>query len=100
MIKTDLSGFVVPMQEGACETGSQIPRALARGIWRTIRTNPSKTGLNPLSNHIDIKLSYGIIHPFPHFNVGLVEPAMGFEHGIVTHPTEKYRKQLLIHALI
>ena len=27
-----LEGFVVPMHEGACETGSQIPRALARGI--------------------------------------------------------------------
>ena len=27
-----LEGFVVPMQEGACETGSQIPKALARGI--------------------------------------------------------------------
>ena len=25
MIKTDLSGFVVTMHEGACETGSQIP---------------------------------------------------------------------------
>ena len=27
-----LEGFVVTMHEGACETGSQIPRALARGI--------------------------------------------------------------------
>ena len=27
-----LEGFVVPMQEGARETGSQILRALARGI--------------------------------------------------------------------
>ena len=27
-----LEGFVAPMQEGACETGSHIPRALARGI--------------------------------------------------------------------
>ena len=35
-----LEGFVVPMHEGACETGSQIPRALARGIWRTVRTSP------------------------------------------------------------
>ena len=26
-----LEGFVVTMHEGACETGSQIPRALARG---------------------------------------------------------------------
>ena len=25
-------GVVVTMHEGACETGSQIPRALARGI--------------------------------------------------------------------
>ena len=36
-----LDGFVVTMHEGACETGSQIPRALARGIWRTVRTSPS-----------------------------------------------------------
>ena len=28
------------MHEGACETESQIPRALARGIWRTVRTSP------------------------------------------------------------
>ena len=27
-----LEGFVVTMHEGACETGSKIPRALARGI--------------------------------------------------------------------
>ena len=27
-----LEGFVVTMHEGACETGSQISRALARGI--------------------------------------------------------------------
>ena len=36
-----LEGFVVTMHEGACETGSQIPRALARGIWSTVRTSPS-----------------------------------------------------------
>ena len=36
-----LEGFVVTMHKGACETGSQIPRALARGIWRTVRTSPS-----------------------------------------------------------
>ena len=36
-----LEGFVVTMHEGACETGSQIPRASARGIWRTVRTSPS-----------------------------------------------------------
>ena len=36
-----LEGFVVTMHEGACETGSQIPRAIARGIWRTVRTSPS-----------------------------------------------------------
>ena len=36
-----LEGFVVTMHEGACETGSQIPRALALGIWRTVRTSPS-----------------------------------------------------------
>ena len=34
-----LEGFVVTMHEGACETGSQIPRALAQGIWRTVRTS-------------------------------------------------------------
>ena len=36
-----LEGFVVTMHEGVCETGSHIPRALARGIWRTVRTSPS-----------------------------------------------------------
>ena len=36
-----LEGFVVTMHEGACETGSQVPRAIARGIWRTVRTSPS-----------------------------------------------------------
>ena len=36
-----LEGFVDTMHEGPCETGSQIPRALARGIWRTVRTSPS-----------------------------------------------------------
>ena len=36
-----LEGFVVTMHKGACETGSQIPRALARGIWRTVRTSPT-----------------------------------------------------------
>ena len=36
-----LEGFVVTMHEGACETGSQIPRALARGNWRTVCTSPS-----------------------------------------------------------
>ena len=36
-----LEGFVVTMHEGVCETGSQIPRALARGIWRTVCTSPS-----------------------------------------------------------
>ena len=39
-----LEGFVVPMHESACETGSQIPRALARGISRTVRTSPSVLG--------------------------------------------------------
>ena len=28
-----LEGFVVPLHEGACKTGSQIPRALARGAY-------------------------------------------------------------------
>ena len=36
-----LEGLVVTMPEGARETESQIPRALARGIWRTVRTSPS-----------------------------------------------------------
>ena len=39
-----LEGFVVPMHDVACESGSQIPRALARGIWRTVRTSPSAIG--------------------------------------------------------
>ena len=37
-------GFVIPMHGGACETGSQIPRSLARGIWCTVRTNLSALG--------------------------------------------------------
>ena len=40
-LRSVLEGFVVTIQEGACKTVSQIPRALARGIWRTIRTSPS-----------------------------------------------------------
>ena len=40
-LRPALEGFVVTMHEGACEAGSQIPRALARGIWRTVRTSPS-----------------------------------------------------------
>ena len=36
-----LEGFVVTMHWGVCEKGSQIPRALARGIWRTVCTSPS-----------------------------------------------------------
>ena len=36
-----LEGFIVTMHEDACETRSQIPRALARRIWRTVRTSPS-----------------------------------------------------------
>ena len=36
-----LEGFAVTMHEGACETRSQIPKALPWGIWRTVRTSPS-----------------------------------------------------------
>ena len=36
-----LEDFVVTVHEGACQTGSQILRALARGIWRTVLTSPS-----------------------------------------------------------
>ena len=36
-----LEGGVVTMHEGVCETGSQISRALAWGIWRTVRTSPN-----------------------------------------------------------
>ena len=36
-----LEGFVVPVHDGAWETGSQIPRANALRIWRTVRTSPS-----------------------------------------------------------
>ena len=39
-----LERFVVPMHEGACEIGSQIPRALAPGIWRTVHTRSSALG--------------------------------------------------------
>ena len=48
-----LKGFVVTMHEGACETGSQIPRALGCGIWRysshkpecIVKTNPDRSVL-------------------------------------------------------
>ena len=29
------------VHEGACETENQIPKALAQGIWRTVRKSPS-----------------------------------------------------------
>ena len=41
VLRPVLEEFIVRIHEGACETGSQIPRALARGIWRTIRTSPT-----------------------------------------------------------
>ena len=52
VIKTDLSGFVVPMHSGLCE---QYVKSL--GIWLPVShtpscigtTNPSRTGLNPLN---------------------------------------------------
>ena len=57
VIKTDLSGFVVPMHSGLCE---QYVKSLgyALGIWLPVSpapssiwtTNPSRTGLNPLMN--------------------------------------------------
>ena len=31
-----LEGFVVTMHLGTCKTGSQIPRPVGRGIWRTV----------------------------------------------------------------
>ena len=82
-----MSGFVVPMHEGACETGSQIPRANvgvccpnARGRVRTVRqisralargirlpashapscigtTNPSRASLS----HLNILVSVGML---------------------------------------
>ena len=39
-LKPVLHGFVVTKFEGACERGSQIPRPIGRGIWRTVRTSP------------------------------------------------------------
>ena len=36
-----LKGFVVTMHEGEFKTGSQIPRPIGWGIWRTFCTNPS-----------------------------------------------------------
>ena len=56
VIKTDLSGFVVPMHSGLCE---QYVKSLGLplGIWLPVShapscigtTNPSRTGLNPLN---------------------------------------------------
>ena len=40
-METGSGGFVVTMHEGACETGSQIPRPIGRGIWCTVRTSPN-----------------------------------------------------------
>ena len=53
VIKTDLSGFVIPMHSGLCE---QYVKSLR--IWLPVShvpscigtTNPSRTGLNPLNN--------------------------------------------------
>ena len=42
-----LEGFVFTMHEGACETGSQIPRLLSRGIWRTVCTSLSALNGTP-----------------------------------------------------
>ena len=38
-----LEGFVVPMHEGAGETG-QMTSPLGWGIWRTVRTSPIAMG--------------------------------------------------------
>ena len=57
-----LEGFVVSMHEGVCETGSQIPRALARGIWCTVRTSLSALGQQTptdLINH-DYNMTFSI----------------------------------------
>ena len=51
-----LEGFVVPMNEGAREAGSQIPRANALGIWLPAShkpecigtTNPDRSVLIPI----------------------------------------------------
>ena len=53
-IMTVSGGFVVTMHELACETGSQIPRLLGRGIGSTVRTSPSvlwKQNVNRLLNN-------------------------------------------------
>ena len=47
-LRPDLEGFVVTMHEGACETGSQIPKPFGRGIWRTVRTSPTPIELTNL----------------------------------------------------
>ena len=50
VIKTDLSGFVVPMHSGLCEQyvlGIWLPVSHAPSCIGT--TNPSRTGLNPLN---------------------------------------------------
>ena len=46
-----LEGFVVTMHEGACETGSQIPRALA------VRTGPDRPRQIRLNHDYDMTFS-------------------------------------------
>ena len=59
MIKTNLSGFVVPIIcTWACANSTSNPSGYTLGIWLPVShapscigtTNPSRTGLNPLSN--------------------------------------------------
>ena len=76
-----LDGFVVTMHEGACETGSQIPRALARVLFPQAQVHwdnkPRQIGLNPdynmtfsisprvcLYSSLKIRISYSKREPF------------------------------------
>ena len=68
VIKTDLSGFVVPMHSGLCE--QYVKSGYALGIWLPVShapscigtTNPSRTGLNPLNRLLATPWLVGAAH--------------------------------------
>ena len=85
-IKTNLSGFVVPMHSGLCEQYVKSPRANALGIWLPVShapscigtTNPSRTGRNPLittraCNYIYHEVWDDITYPFQNFGGVAIE---------------------------
>ena len=97
VIKTDLSGYVVPVHSGLCEQYTSNPSGYALGIWLPVShapscigtTNPSRTGLNPLnissisirirteiSSYIDVKQYNVIIYTYHSFNGSSWDPVV------------------------